>query len=321
MKKIFTILGVIAGTAIMNAQTEVLNEPFSFTGFLNTGNNGWFQHSGTLNQLAADGDVVTLASANSEDSNKALSTAYLLSNNTASKIEYSVDVNVLNATNLTTAGDYFLSLTGAVTSSDVTSGITLLPARLYVKAGTTGYLLGTVNNSGTGSTPNYLTLPIPYGVTANAKVTYEVTKDAAGTATLQKTTLTVGAETITNTTSAGAPPPQIAGIAIREAGSGANTTGNLTLDNLVVSTYSPVSLAVSDVSGVNVKLVKNSNVNSTIIFGAKANVQILNASGQVVRTAAVNENSTLDVSSLAKGMYIVTAEVNGQKVSQKVIKN
>lgn len=80
-------------------------------------------------------------------------------------------------------------------------------------------------------------------------------------------------------------------------------------------------LAVSDVNGVKVILVKNSNVNSTIVFGAKANIQILNANGQVVRTAAVNENSTLDVSSLAKGMYIVTAEVNGQKVSQKVIKN
>ena len=80
-------------------------------------------------------------------------------------------------------------------------------------------------------------------------------------------------------------------------------------------------LSVSDVNGLKVTLVKNSNVKNTIVFGAKANVQILNANGQVVKTAAVNDNSTLDVSSLAKGMYIVTADVNGQKVSQKIIKN
>ncbi len=80
-------------------------------------------------------------------------------------------------------------------------------------------------------------------------------------------------------------------------------------------------LAVTDIYGTGVKLVKNTNVNNTIVFGAKANVQIVNANGQVVKTAAVSENSNLDVSSLAKGMYIVTAEVNGQKVSQKIIKN
>ena len=80
-------------------------------------------------------------------------------------------------------------------------------------------------------------------------------------------------------------------------------------------------LAVSDVSGLKITLVKNSNVNNTIVFGAKANVQIISANGQVVKTAAVNENTNLDVSSLPKGMYIISADVNGQKVSQKIIKN
>lgn len=80
-------------------------------------------------------------------------------------------------------------------------------------------------------------------------------------------------------------------------------------------------LAVTDVNGVKINLVKNTNVNNTIVFGAKANVQILNVNGQVVKTASVVENTNLDVSSLAKGMYIISAEVNGQKVSQKIIKN
>lgn len=81
------------------------------------------------------------------------------------------------------------------------------------------------------------------------------------------------------------------------------------------------SLAVSDVNGVKINLVKNSNVNNTIVFGAKANVQIISANGQVVKTATVSENTNLDVSSLPKGMYLISAEVNGQKVSQKIMKN
>ena len=80
-------------------------------------------------------------------------------------------------------------------------------------------------------------------------------------------------------------------------------------------------LAVSDVNSAKITLVKNSNVNKTIVFGAKANVQIISANGQVVKTAVVSENTNLDVSSLPKGMYIIFADVNGQKVSQKIIKN
>jgi hypothetical protein len=81
------------------------------------------------------------------------------------------------------------------------------------------------------------------------------------------------------------------------------------------------ALAVSDVNGKKINLVKNSNVKNTIVFGAKANVQIISANGQVVKTASVSENTNLDVSSLPKGLYIISADVNGQKVSQKVIKN
>ena len=87
------------------------------------------------------------------------------------------------------------------------------------------------------------------------------------------------------------------------------------------SPQNSTQLAVSDVNGVKINLVKNTIVNDRIVFGAKANVQIVNVNGQVVKTASVSDNSTLDVSSLAKGMYIVTADVDGKKVSQKVIKN
>ena len=78
--------------------------------------------------------------------------------------------------------------------------------------------------------------------------------------------------------------------------------------------------AVVDVNAAKINLVKNTVVANTIIFAAKADVQILNMNGQVVKTASVNENTSLEVSSLAKGMYVITANVNGKAVSQKIIK-
>lgn len=80
-------------------------------------------------------------------------------------------------------------------------------------------------------------------------------------------------------------------------------------------------LAVADFTKANSTLVKNTSVNESIAFAKNADIQIINAAGQVVKTAKVTEGSTLNVSSLAKGMYIVTGTVNGEKVSQKVIKN
>ncbi len=97
-------------------------------------------------------------------------------------------------------------------------------------------------------------------------------------------------------------------------------TGNkqVTIDD--VSWTAAPTMAVGDVNASKARLVKNTVVDTNIIFAAKADVKVINANGQVVKTASVNENSTLDVASLAKGMYIVTGTVNGQAVSQKIIK-
>jgi len=81
------------------------------------------------------------------------------------------------------------------------------------------------------------------------------------------------------------------------------------------------SLAVADFTKANSNLIKNTIVGEAIVFAKTADIQIINAAGQVVKTANVTEGSALNVSSLAKGMYIVTGTVNGEKVSQKIIKN
>ncbi len=78
--------------------------------------------------------------------------------------------------------------------------------------------------------------------------------------------------------------------------------------------------AVGDVNATKVNFVKNTVVANTIMFAAKADVQILNMNGQVVKTASVSENTSLDVATLPKGIYIVKGLVNGKVVSQKIMK-
>ncbi len=81
------------------------------------------------------------------------------------------------------------------------------------------------------------------------------------------------------------------------------------------------TLAVADFAQVNSTLVKNTSVSSELIFGAKSDdVKVLNLNGQVVKTFTAVDNGRVNVSSLPKGVYIVTGTVNGKAVSQKIIK-
>lgn len=99
--------------------------------------------------------------------------------------------------------------------------------------------------------------------------------------------------------------------------SGVGGNSRFFIDDIVVK--APTQ-AVGDVNAMKASLVKNTVVANAILFSAKADVQIVSMNGQVVKSASVNENSALDVTSLAKGMYIVTGTVNGNAVSQKIIK-
>lgn len=114
--------------------------------------------------------------------------------------------------------------------------------------------------------------------------------------------------------------------------SGLNATSSLTFKNAVTEattqlrttalsiTYTGGTLAITDTKSAKKMLVKNTVVGDEISFGAKANVKVYNMNGQLVKTASVEKDSKLNVSSLAKGNYVVTGEVNGQKISQKFVK-
>lgn len=98
-------------------------------------------------------------------------------------------------------------------------------------------------------------------------------------------------------------------------------TGTFSVDDVVISgNVDTTILAVGDASATKANLVKNTIVANEILFSAKADVQIVNMNGQVVKTASVNENTALNVASLPKGTYVVTGVVNGKATSQKVIK-
>ena len=92
------------------------------------------------------------------------------------------------------------------------------------------------------------------------------------------------------------------------------------LDNIVIKTDANLSLNVNDINKLKNNFVRNTKVNNEISFGEKANVKIYNVSGSLVKSASVEKNTSLNVSSLPKGVYVVTGEVNGQSVSQKIVK-
>lgn len=98
-------------------------------------------------------------------------------------------------------------------------------------------------------------------------------------------------------------------------------TGTFSVDDVVISgTVVATTLGVTDIPSLKNTFVKNTFVENEINFGAKAEVKIFSMNGQVVKSANVSENTSLEVSDLEAGMYIVAGIVNGEAVSQKIIK-
>ena len=310
MKKIFTLLSIVAIGVSANAQTEVVNETFSYTGALK--DNGWVTHSGTAGQLEADGSVAKIVAGSSEDVNKAFSTSYTIEANKYNKIEYSLTLNVPSQTGLagsTAAGEYFLML-----SNQSGTTVSNFYGRLFIrKSSGTGYVLGISNYTGTAV---YSTVELPVATDVSVKVAFSVS------GTNSTSTLTINSETPITSTSAVA-PTVLKSVVIRQAGSATAKTGNVSIDNLVVTTYPSSVLATTDVIKSKNIFLKNSLVDNTLSFQTKGNasVKVYNANGQLVKSATISaQNANVDVASLPKGNYVVTAELNGETVSQKIVK-
>lgn len=102
------------------------------------------------------------------------------------------------------------------------------------------------------------------------------------------------------------------------------TTGTFSVDDVVIyGTTKSIPLGTID----NIKekniFLKNTMVDNTLSFQTKGNasVKVYNANGQLVKTANVSaQNANVNVANLPKGNYVVTAELNGETVSQKILK-
>ena len=310
MKKIFTLLSLTSMFFLANAQTQVVNETFTFNGALK--DNGWVRHSGTTGQLSADGSKVNLVANNDEDVNKAFSTDYVINPAELNKTEYTFTLNVPSQTGLagsTAQGEYFLML-----SSQSGTSVSNFYGRLFIKKGSgAGYVLGISNNS---TTVVYSTVELPVATDVSVKVAFSVS------GTNSTSTLTINNETPITSTSAVA-PTVLKSVVIRQAGSATAGTGNVSIDNLVVTTYPSNTLSVGDITKTKNIFLKNTMVDNTLSFQTKGNatVRVYNTNGQLVKTANVSaQNANVNVANLPKGNYVVTAELNGETVSQKILK-
>ena len=310
MKKIFTLLSLTSMFFLANAQTQVVNETFTFNGALK--DNGWVRHSGTTGQLSADGSKVNLVANNDEDVNKAFSTDYVINPAELNKTEYTFTLNVPSQTGLAGSNfgaEYFLML-----SSQSGTSVSNFYGRLFIKKGSgAGYVLGISNST---STAVYSTVELPVATDVSVKVAFSVS------GTNSTSTLTINNETPITSTSAVA-PTVLKSVVIRQAGSATAGTGNVSIDNLVVTTYPSSVLATTDVIKSKNIFLKNSMVDNTLSFQTKGNasVKVYNANGQLVKSATISaQNANVNVANLPKGNYVVTAELNGETVSQKILK-
>ncbi|MFN3772713.1 MAG: T9SS type A sorting domain-containing protein [Cloacibacterium normanense] len=91
------------------------------------------------------------------------------------------------------------------------------------------------------------------------------------------------------------------------------------LDNINITSF----LGVKDVIKSKNVFLKNTIVNDALSFETKGNatVKLYNSNGQLVKSFNITPNNkTINVSSLQKGVYIVSSELNGETVSQKIVK-
>ena len=310
MKKIFTLLSLTSMFFLANAQTQVVNETFTFNGALK--DNGWVRHSGTTGQLSADGSKVNLVANNDEDVNKAFSTDYVINPAELNKTEYTFTLNVPSQTGLAgsnSGAEYFLML-----SSQSGTSVSNFYGRLFIKKGSgAGYVLGISNST---STAVYSTVELPVATDVSVKVAFSVSGSNS------TSTLTINNETPITSTSAVA-PTVLKSVVIRQAGSATAGTGNVSIDNLVVTTYPSNTLSVGDITKTKNIFLKNTMVDNTLSFQTKGNasVKVYNANGQLVKSATISaQNANVNVANLPKGNYVVTAELNGETVSQKILK-
>ena len=100
------------------------------------------------------------------------------------------------------------------------------------------------------------------------------------------------------------------------------TDDGLAIDDFSLTPKNSTLSAIDVLKSKNIFL-KNTMVDNTLSFQTKGNasVKVYNANGQLVKSATISaQNANVNVANLPKGNYVVTAELNGETVSQKIVK-
>ena len=122
----------------------------------------------------------------------------------------------------------------------------------------------------------------------------------------------------------GAAPSPLLIFSISRNANGTDTNNN-NID-FTVATPSPQgsgqTLGVGDVNNSKMAFIRNTLVkNNELLFGTDVkDVKVYSMSGQLVKTANVKGNSTLNIADLPKGNYIVTGTVNNKNVTERILK-
>ncbi|MBB4806374.1 hypothetical protein HNP38_001646 [Chryseobacterium defluvii] len=171
-------------------------------------------------------------------------------------------------------------------------------------------------------TTNYTSIQLSFGqrkgaTAANNELTVEVSSDGTNWTALSYSRPTGSGTATWAYISPTGTIPSTANLSIRFTGT--NGTEWRIDDVKLVGTSS--TLAVNDIKNKKGSFIRNTYVDADeIVFGSQVkDVKIYNMYGQIVKTSS-KEGASLNVSELTRGNYIVTGTVNGEAVSQKVLK-
>jgi len=307
MKKIFTVLGIVAVAGIANAQATLpYNETFTYPdGDLNGQGNWAVQSANATDKILVQSGVVKF-DGGGEDLKQAITPV------SSGSIFYSMDLKITNITAATLAdGGYFAGFG----QDNTTFGGTIWTKKITDNT----FKLGIEVRTAAGATTTWTTADY------NINQTYQITVGYNfNSATTSDDTVSLWVNNLLATpidTHTGTDLTSVNAFFLRQ--DSVTETPFIEIDNLVITTTPPAVLAVSDLNKTKSNFVKNTFVkNDEITFGADAkDVKIYTLTGQLVKTASVKANGTLNVADLAEGNYIVTGTVNNQAVSQKILKN
>jgi len=318
MKKIYTLVTILAASFAANAQTS---DSFNYTGALT--NNGWSHHSGnttgevittagslTYAGITSTGDKVLLNSdVLYEDINKA-STAPITTTGYLSAI-----INVVDGTDLGT-GDYFIGF-GKTTGTSLTD----MYGRVYIKKGVTPdtFNLGLLNSTGGSSTPSYDTTDLPFGTPVFIVAKYDITSKEASLWINPTVNTAESTATHTNTTGTNS-TTEILSVFLRNGGS----TGKIEVDEIILDdnwaavNYMSASNKENNIEGLNIfPNPANDVLNITSNSAADKNVQLFDLTGKKVLD--ITTVSTVNVSTLKAGIYVAKITEAGKTATRKVV--